>query len=233
MKIVVVTAMWKRPKVFSVFAQSMKDLGLEVCVAGSEGEKSEKLAKKYGCHYVEVKNHPLGQKMNAASRLAESTDGTHFLMMGSDDILNEKMLEVYKKNATRYEYVCVLDGYFYDTVSKESLYWGGYREHYRRNHPLGCGRLLTRHQMQRAKWELWHNGKLHDLLDTAFDQKVRVHPRKTGKLRMEKYEGAAILDIKTATNMTPFADWDNTVRIDSDSLLSYFPDKIVKMIKKI
>ena len=47
MKISIVTGVWKRPEVFEMFAQGIKNLGVEVdvIVAGSEGKRSRDMVQ--------------------------------------------------------------------------------------------------------------------------------------------------------------------------------------------
>ncbi|KKK53037.1 hypothetical protein LCGC14_3098790, partial [marine sediment metagenome] len=63
--ILIATVMWRRPEIFEFWAQRMKLLGCDILVVGSEGERSQQLAEKHGCIYLERPNSPLGAKFNA------------------------------------------------------------------------------------------------------------------------------------------------------------------------
>ena len=91
MKICIITAVWKRPEVFKIFAESIKLLkgDIVVCVVGSEGDKSRKMVESYGFQYTEAPNKPLWVKWNQAAILASQTDADYYLLMGSDDIINQ------------------------------------------------------------------------------------------------------------------------------------------------
>ena len=235
MRVCIISAVWKRPEVFEIFAESIKSLkgDIVVCIAGSEGDKSRKMVESHGFEYVETPNEPLGVKMNQAAILASKTDADYYLMMGSDDILNQALYDQYLKAASKgFDYIYVTEGYFYDTVSKKALYWSGYKKDravgIRR--ALGCGRLISRKRMERVRWMPWMNDKYHDLLDTGFDEKMRL----TSDISLEiKLKGTnmAILDIKSSTNMTPFAPWDNTTEISKESIFQFFPKNIVNLLK--
>jgi len=53
MKISIVTGVWKRPEVFEMFAQGIKNLGVEVdvIVAGSEGKRSRDMVQAHRVIY--------------------------------------------------------------------------------------------------------------------------------------------------------------------------------------
>lgn len=231
MKICIITAVYKRPEIFKIFAESIKQLNgnIVVCVAGSEGDKSRKMVEEYGFEYVETPNKPLGVKWNEAAILSSQTDADYYLLMGSDDIINQPFLDWYIKLAQKgWEYIYCIDGYFYDTVSKKSLYWSGYNKSRARSKlrlALGCGRMLSKRLMNRANWRPWLSHKLHDLLDTSFDEKMNLREDFSIGVRCENTD-MCILDIKSSTNMTPFARWENCKYIDSNQMLSSFFPKL-------
>ena len=224
MKVCIISAVWKRPEVFEVFAQAVKNLegDIVVCVAGSEGAKSRRMVEKHGFQYVETPNKPLGVKMNQAAILASQTDADYYLLMGSDDIINQPLYDRYLKIATKgWQYVYLLDCYFYDTVSKTSMYWSGYNRRSNtlvRSNPLraalGCGRFLSKKRMERVRWQPWMNDKYHDLLDTGFDEKMKLTKDISMAVNIKDTD-MVILDIKSSTNMTPYEPWENTTYINN------------------
>jgi len=234
MKVCIITAVWKRPEVFEIFAEAVKSLDgdIVVCVAGSEGDKSKDMVEKHGFMYVETPNKPLGVKMNQAAILASQTGADYYLLMGSDDIMNQPLLDRYIKIASKgWHYIYLVDCYFYDTVSGKSLYWAGYlknRYRARLRRALGCGRMLSKQKMERVRWQPWMNDRYHDLLDTGFDEKMRLKERESMEVTLQGDE--CILDIKSSTNMTPFAPWDNTREINKEEILRFFPDNITKLL---
>lgn len=229
MKICIITAVWKRPEVFKIFAESIKLLkgDIVVCVVGSEGDKSRKMVESYGFQYTEAPNKPLGVKWNQAAILASQTDADYYLLMGSDDIINQSFLDWYIKLAQKgYEYIYVTDGYFYDTVSAKSLYWSGYKKSVYRSElrrALGCGKMLSKRLMIKASWRPWET-HVDRGLDNSFNNKMRLSTKYSIGVRCEGSD-RCILDIKSSTNMTPFAKWENCKWVDSKEMLNkFFPE---------
>jgi hypothetical protein len=238
-KIAIITAMWKRPEVFRLFAMQVQYLQfiyganrIKCFVAGSEGEISEAAAMHYGFTYVEHENKPISKKLDAACQLAREWNPDYCLMLGSDDLVGITMMEMYLREAleNKTDYLYTLDCYFYDIVSKRSLYWGGYRSSNNRGHACGAGRMLSNKLMEAMDWTPWKpahtNARLDGLLDTAMDYQMAgiEHTQKAFNLRDEN---AYMVDIKSSTNMTPFRKWDNTDFVDSAPMLaSAFPQHI-------
>lgn len=245
MKICIVTAMWKRPEIWNMFKRGVERLreidGLEVVVSvtGSEGNRSKALCREDWIIYTEFKNDPLGAKMNQASIQAEQTKSDYYLLLGSDDIVGTDLMHVYLKYLKEgYEYLYLLDCYFFDVVSKCGLYWGGYRMEHNSQHPLGAGRLLSHNIMKQLSFRCWHDVKMSGVLDQAMNEKMaQIRPKARGIHCLS--EGVFMLDIKSDENMTPMLVngnfWDNTCTFNGkDMLYNKLPhdeaDKIYKGI---
>ena len=217
----IVTGMWKRPEVFKIFGQHYKDLGIDVIVAGSEGKESEKLAKKYGFHYIEIENQPLATKMNATTLKAKELGYTHVICVGSDDLLSKELIDEYLKLMRKgYDYIGVTDFYFYEMESSKAAYWGGYRDRQRLGHTAGAGRVISRTLLDEWDWKPWDD-KDSKYLDNSMQTKLRssLHPKTTFSL---KEKGLLAVDIKSQVNMTPFELWDNTSYIDPKLITDNF-----------
>jgi hypothetical protein len=119
------------------------------------------------------------------------------------------------------DFIGVTDCYFYDTVSKKSLYWGGYREPNRKGHTTGAFRAISARLLSLWNWMPWEN-KDSLMLDKSMQDKLKITPHTIHTFAMKDKEMYA-LDIKSSTNMTPFAKWDNAEFIDSNELLKIFP----------
>ncbi len=238
MNLTIVTAVWKRPEIFEVFADGITNLQesfkgrlkISVTVAGSEGEQSRNMVESRGYAYIEIDNRALGMKMNRAAMLAQGQDPDYCLLVGSDDIIGVDMLELYYTemlNGT--DYIYVTDFYFFDTQSKKALYWGGYTKNTNRGHACGAGRMLSRPVMNALKFQPWYDNQMHNILDTAFDRKIRPI-QMTKKAFNLKQNGCFGLDIKSSTNMTPFAPWAGTVEVDAKEMLNNLPIELARKI---
>ncbi len=229
MRVAIVSAVWQRPEVFEMFAKGIKhlisnckDIEFTVIISGSEGEKSKSMVEKHGFIYIEMPNDPLAVKMNATVIRAREFNVDYILGVGSDDIITPELMYKYLEYMNSgIDYIGVTDFYFYDTVSKKSSYWGGYREPYRRGHTCGAGRLISKRLLNSWNWNVW-DIKHNKILDTSIQEKLNRTPHSSVSFSL-KDKGVFALDIKSSTNMTPFSLWDNTEYIDTTIIKTQFP----------
>jgi len=227
-KLAIVSGVWKRPEVFEMFAQGihelekMKQLEIVTIISGSEGEKSKKMVENHGFDYVEIPNQPLAVKMNAPVYRAKDLKVDFVLCLGSDDIISPELMEIYidgmRKKA---DFIGVTDFYFYDTTTKKSIYWGGYKEPYRSGCTCGAGRILSKRLLNVWNWNLWETKHSH-ILDNSIDEKLRTTDHSSYTFAMADYNVFA-LDVKSSVNMTPFKLWPNSQFINNSVLENKFP----------
>ena len=172
--------------------------------------------------------------MNQAAIQAKQTEADYYLLMGSDDIVGTDLMELYLKYIKEgYEYIYLLDCYFYHTGLKMGLYWGGYRMKHNAGHPLGAGRVLSKELMEKMDFQPWYDVKMSGLLDQAMNEKIAQIKPKARAIHCLS-EGVFILDIKSEVNMTKFDLWDNTTTFNGKFLYNKLPfeeaDKIYKGI---
>jgi hypothetical protein len=226
--------MWGRESVFKVFGKLTNDListatdhQIKVFCVGSEGRTSRLLAESFGFEYVEFPNDKLGQKWNAVTMAAKEWNPDYCLMMGSDDVMNAELLNRYipfMHNGI--DYIGTLDWYFYDTVSKRALYWKGYRKSFNRGVTCGAGRMLSKRVLDAMAWQPWENDRNHHILDTAMENKLRDIKHSRASFVIGNLGGMG-LDIKSSTNMTPFAAWDNSEFIDTKDVFKHFNKAVI------
>lgn len=227
MRLAIVTGIWKRPEIFRMFAAGvvmLQDhfkgrLEIACCVAGSEGRLSRDLVGSYkNFFYTETPNQPLGQKMNQAAHLASRLSPNYCLMLGSDDLIGISLMEKYYIAMQKgVDYSFLMDCYFFDTVSKRGLYWGGYTKAFNRGRALGMGRLISARILNQLRWICWPPG-YDRILDTAFDR--QMDRTRCSRLPINlKNERLFALDIKSTMNMTNFMQWDNSQFVDGKKLL--------------
>jgi len=231
MKICIITAVWKRPEVFKIFAESIKSLegDIVVCVAGSEGEKSRKMVEGYGFNYVEADNSPLNKKLNQASILSSDTDADYYLIMGSDDIINQPLLDKYITLAKKgIDHVYLIDCYFYDTATSSTYYWAGYKGKRGVQRALGAGRLLSRRLMEKNNWRCWNARRSLDRgMDAALNSRMRLKDLYSMGVRL-KGTDMAIMDIKSEVNITPMRVIESSKTHD---IFHLFDENVVKWIE--
>jgi hypothetical protein len=220
-KPVIVTGMWKRPDIFDIFGRHTSKLGIDVIVAGSEGETSRKQAESFGFIYLEQPNQPLAAKMNATTIEAMKRGYTHVICVGSDDLLSKELIEEYLRLIREgYHFIGITDFYFYDTETGKASYWGGYQESYRKNHTAGAGRVISTQLLKSWDCMPWDN-KLSSYLDTAMQQKLKISTLPECVFNL-KEKGLFAVDVKSSTNMTPFEIWQNSSYIDANILKREF-----------
>lgn len=228
LKIGIVTAVWKRPEIFHLFAKGIKqlertinDVDIITIVAGSEGMASREMAESYGFIYVEKPNDPLASKHNETTLKAGRIGCDYVFCLGSDDVIHPDLFRQYIQYMQMgYDYIGVLDFYFYDTVSKKSLYWGGYKDEKRKRHTCGAGRAISRRLLEKWNFKPWED-KDSKVLDNSMQTKLRATPHSIKTFSLKEF-GLFGLDIKSSTNMTPFALWDNTIEIKSSIIKENF-----------
>jgi len=218
-KLCIVTGMWKRPEVFKIFGQHYKDLGIDVIVAGSEGKRSKQLAESFGFIYLKRPNQPLAEKMNATITEGLKRGYTHFICVGSDDLLSKELIDEYiRLIRLGYEFIGVLDFYFYELGTGKASYWGGYRDRKRFKHTCGAGRVLSRNLVESWGGKVWEGQRY---LYSSIQQRLAFSnfPKYVFKL---KDKDLLAVDIKSQTNLTPFKLWDNSCYINGQILEDEF-----------
>jgi len=239
-KLAIVTSVWGRQDVIQMFIQGInnlidncKEFEIYLIVSGSHQDENHDYslgAFEYSIFehlnldykYIEIPNEPLAAKVNATTYAAGKLGVDYVLCMGSDDIISPELLNEYGKLMRKgIDFIGVTDFYFYDTVSKRSLYWGGYTEPNRKGHTAGAARCLSARLLDQWNWMPWEN-KDSLMLDKSMQDKLKVTPHTIETFSM-KSKGLFAVDIKSSTNMTPFEKWNNSDFIDNAILQKQFP----------
>ena len=208
MKIVVVTALWKRPNltrlVFKRYAAVKRDLAgvvdIEFVAVGSERASSSSLAAREGWGYVEAPNRPLGAKWNAARPAVRAHDPDGMVVVGSDDWLSTPAFRFYVEGLRAgVPLMGFRDIYFLYWQTGRTLYFGGYQHPSRVGESLGLGRCLSRESLEALRWQPWWNS-LNRGLDYSMMRSLRKrHPVVKDQARIVRMAdvGACAIDIKT------------------------------------
>ncbi len=220
-KITIVTCVWKRKTVFELCLQNWTSLipKPEIIVMGSEGDECEQLAKEYGCRYSKSENRPLGRKWNNALKAAGhhgiDNGTTHYLIMGSDDLISQKTWEYFQ--TVKHDFTGLIDFYFFDTKSTQVCYFKGYTEHMRRRgHAIGAGKLISHQALLSIGFEGFEP-KRESALDFDIDNKLFAQGFNLNLIKLEQTGGICI-DIKTADNMHKFRVYPNSIVYPFDVL---------------
>jgi len=147
--ITVCTAVYGRPEIFRLFLECFARLQPSpvIYVAGSPDDPCAEIAKLYpNCRYLNTYvNRPLGQKFNYVfQRAFESSFAEYFMVMGSDDLMDQPMWDYY--NRFTGDYLGLSDYWFHNMGTEVSMYWPGYRGS-RIGEPIGAARMISRRVM--------------------------------------------------------------------------------------
>lgn len=227
-KVAISTAVWRRYDVWKMFVKGISELQNSfpeiefICiVAGSEGGLSRSAVEQAGMLYIEVPNDPLAAKFNATTLEAKKHNPDYVLCLGSDDIIHPSLMKQYLVAMREgYDFIGILDMYFWDTISGKCLYWGGYRDARRIGHTAGAGRLISKALMSDWGWMPWEN-RHSRVLDNSMQGKLSASNRSQKLLNIKKL-GVFALDIKSEVNMTPFSQWDNAEFINPEIIQQQF-----------
>lgn len=239
-RVAIVTSIWKRPEVLRMYidgllnlAKNCSDFDFRFIISGSAqdeflnnedivNEIQFRLPENGRYKYIEIPNEPLAAKVNATTYACKNLDVHYVICLGSDDIMSPELLNEYAEYMRKgIDFIGVTDCYFYDTVSNQSLYWGGYREEYRKGHTAGAFRALSARLLSQWDWMPWEN-KDSAVLDKSMQDKLKITPHTIETFSM-KERGVYGIDIKSSTNMTPFRKWDNSEFISNDFVEKHFP----------
>ncbi len=220
MKVHVLTALWKRPEITRICFEGIKRLGVEATAAISE-ESYIEMCEQYGINWVMVQNRPVGNKWNVGMEEALKKDWDYVMILGSDDIVSDYLLELYKPLMGKYYMFGVDSCYFYHkgTIKKFS----GYAD--KLNMSVGAGRMLHRSLVEDCKplWPLQNRsldgGSLRRIRSKGYDE----HVISLGE--------AVILDIKSDENLNAFDNLEG--EIVSDVILENFSIKEIELLKSL
>lgn len=208
MKIAVCTAVWRRPRVTRFFYEWTRHVAhwwapheVQVIAAGSESGHVH-LAREYGVTYCDAPNEPLGAKFNATLSAARGADLV--LIMGSDDVFDERIASAYQPYMSPTAYVGLQDFWFYELRHRQLGYWPGYSRQARWLEPAGSGRLMGRDLLDLLEWQLWdpsaHRGMDHSAFRRLQEYGV-AHPA----LLNARALGGLALAIKSDTNIWKYS----------------------------
>jgi len=223
-RIKIITCLWRRPSITALCLTNWSNLNPkpEIAAMGSEGDECEKLAAEYSLQYARTENKPLGKKWNKALQLArEGSEATHYLIMGSDDLISQKMWEFFCNFEG--DFVGLKDYYFYDMESRRLLFWHGYAEgHHRKGHPIGAGKLISRMALEAIGWEGFDNNATQ-ALDFQIDKRLIAKGFIPQLVTMEETGGISV-DLKTKFNMHRFHPYRNSNMLNFTEIQKKAPE---------
>ena len=185
MKLVILTCVWKRPRLteivlsyYSRLREEMKDfLDLELVAVGSEGKRSKDICEACGFHYHEHENQPMSEKWQYGLKMTQELDPDAVIIMGSDDLITREILEFYvEKIKQGHLLVGIKDFYIYESNLRKLAYWRGYgklNDAHRMDETIGLGRCLTRPLLDKIDFQIWGGLNLNRNLDGAMTNRLK------------------------------------------------------------
>lgn len=189
MKLLFFLAAWKRPEITEICFMGLNRLkklsNAELFAVISEPEMIP-LCEKYGVDWCMTQNFPLGLKKNYGVRQALKKDFDYLIELGSDDLLKNEILDVYKWDAP----VLGLDSAVHLNTKT-----GSCRLLSSMSSLFGGGRALRRDVLESG--DVWHNNK-----STGLDKNSHFNISRKGFLgKRVKTEKPLIVDLKSETNI--------------------------------
>lgn len=191
----------------------------EIVIAGSPDDKCDGLAREYGCHYVVVKNLPVGRKWNYAHQYAKGS-ADFYLTTGSDEIMSQSMWDFYQ--SFQDERLCLLDLDFIDTQTRKLVHWKGYdTRNAMHGMPIGAHQLHRHDSLVRIQWQPFRNEVMAHEHDT--EKRCNKAGILTTKVTMADTGGRALC-LKSAESYSRFAKYANSEWMDSTEYLRQWPE---------
>jgi len=202
-KFLVATVFWKRYDLFKMFVRHHQRMGLDILVIGSEGEKSKKFCEDLGCIYIEHPNQPLALKFNRRIKFfMEQDEYSHLILLGSDDFIDDVVLEKIKELSNTYDVISWTDIYYHNLTNGNSMYSNGYKGTQRQGEPLAPGRCISKKVVKELDGKLWTvNGP------STPDANVWYKLKKfKNKIKLScKDVGGIIVDVKSEINQHSYS----------------------------
>lgn len=200
-RITIVTAIYGRHDLCAITIYYYRQLqqrskhDITLLAVGSEGIKSAALCDTYGWHYTEYENQPLSQKFNHLFSEAEKTNPDLVILVGSDDLVSESIINWYADNIPNsYPHLVGLkDLYFYEIQNDITYYFSGYPPPSPRT--IGAGRCFSRHILDKMNFRLWADEKVNRGLDSCSTRQMARKGINEVAYTMEQLGGVAV-DIK-------------------------------------
>lgn len=223
--ITVVTAVHLRPLVTHLFLSSLKEIEVDLHIAGSD-EQNKKVFDRFDnshWHWHWIDNSPVSDKFN---KLISRIRGYEwYFIVNSDTLFTEALLK--RMLGFGVEYVRLHDLYFFDIRNLWCWHFEGYGKGWP-NESLGTCRLLNWELVKRHNFQLWKPGRMSGL-DKSMT--AIIEPETDKKIRLEE-EFAC--DIKSHTNIWDTPSYGGKPEMDIKKLITkHYDFNYWKLIQKV
>jgi glycosyltransferase involved in cell wall biosynthesis len=199
MKILTLIPLWKRPEVVRFIVERLPEHVTPLFLISPEDPNYQELKEIIHIYrYIDIKNDPLGRKMNVGVKSSLQIDYDYLMNLGSDDVLDQRYFDEIQlyldKNSPFFGY--------------DSCFVVGFKNHdryYLKNkcveYPIGAGRMIRRDVVEQiADWGMYTPEK-NQGMDGDSTNRIRFA---TGVVpEIIRTENPPITDYKTNTNINP------------------------------
>lgn len=237
MRILIATAIYKRPEITRIVLDYYKDLqregmDIELLACGSEGEISKQLVESCGWNYFEAKNTPLTRKHNLMFAECRKYKHDAILLIGSDDLLSREIIEYYQNNYTGEE--TSMYGFntlhFYSVPHNKLIYFMGFLKDRSGRVTMGAGRLFPRKLLELINYLAWGKQVMNRGLDTITTKTLMKQKFSEVEIDLRTIPGAMMLDIKSEVSLTKF---DRLLSNCEEQPVEVFAQKFPKQYEQV
>lgn len=237
-KLIFLTCTWGRPEITKIFLKNLKYIesktknlfDIELFVIDSDDTNRNVFSKNDSkVKYFNFKNKPVSNKWNFGVNLLKNLDFDYVFFLGSDDILDEKLINVYyNKMLLNYDFIGITDMYFFNIKNNNLYYWGGYSKNSKRyNETIGLGRCISKSLLNKLNYEPWTNN-INKGLDFSLQKKLNlIYNFKETKISLIN-EDCLACDIKSDLNITNINEYDKQIKLINKDNKIY--NKIINLL---
>lgn len=199
----ILTAVWRRPELTQLMLSHTTDLRPENAdvkvVAVRSRSDPESAPDVEGVIYAEAPNKPLSRKFTAGMNVLRKMDVDGVVILGSDDLVNEKYLQRIAQLMQNHksDYLQAGGLWVYDVATQRCMYGEAGR--------IGGGRMLSRRLLDMIDWRPWQRSDLGGLdrsMDARLDPIVLPYVIKRMPAR-----GEILLSIKSEMTRSETQAW--------------------------
>ena len=226
LKVLAYTQLWKRPELTKlIFDQLNRITSVELIPFAVLSEDSMKeLCEDEGVKWCYAPNEPLSDKHNVGLQKALELDWDYSLTFGSDDLISERIFEVYQDVMNQgCDFVGLNDMWFYNKGRLKRHKYKSTRASY------GAGRLISRKLAEKLHGNIWAKDGRITRIDTDSRDIIEKHGFKHTIVRTDL---PVVVDVKTEVNLWPYDHWDG-YPVDLKELEKTFDKIILKRLWQI
>lgn len=238
-RILFITAMWKRRKIEEVTFSHLSRLKdnvsdralLSFLAVGSEGSDSRQMAEKHGWDYIEHKNDPLGSKWNALWNQAITYDVDVIVIIGSDNIVPLDAVNYYIKfSESSHGFMGMKGTYMLNPLDDDALSFDGYKGA-RSGEPVGGGRAFSRDAFRKIGPNPFQPN-INKGLDGSFYRSMNKRVPRTTRWVIEPLSKSQVFELKSNVQLWSIEDFrkgrDLYTEMTFDKCLSLIGDPLTR-----